>query len=138
MAIKADISNLNDRIGDIVRHAEETVPDMLAAVGERFVDVAKSTKTYEDRTGRLTDSIGYGVFKDGTIVRHGGFGGGEGGDTGLQRCEEAGADTEGIALVVVAGMDYATYVERKGFSVLDGARMRTDDIVSEIMGRMKL
>ena len=41
-------------------------------------------------------------------------------------------DSSSPTLIVVAGMHYAVYVERKGFAVLDGARFKLPDIAETV------
>lgn len=74
---------------------------------------------YTDRTGNLRSSTGYVVAKDGRIVKGSAFSvvnnGGTGHSEGKAVAKEA-ANTVGktqIGLVLVAGMDYAEYVEKK-------------------------
>lgn len=47
--------------------------------------------------------------------------GGSGVKSGSALVEEIGKETKGVALVVVAGMNYASYVEAKGHNVLSSA-----------------
>ena len=99
------------------------VVSLLTQMGEELVARARETRTYADVTGRLSASIGYGIVSDGVLVRTGGFLGGEGESAGLAVLEEVSSSVPSgtTALVLVAGMDYALYVERSGRVVLDGA-----------------
>lgn len=140
MGMTCDISGavrLLDPLPGILRMKEV---DFLAAVGEIFCDVARATKTYSDVTGNLTASIGYGVVVEGHIVREGGFGGGEGGSEGRKALHDAAQMLSAYSptLIVTAGMRYAFYVERKGYVVLDGARMRMDEIVQSLISTLGL
>ena len=45
----------------------------LAYLGEELAKYAKDNHNYTDRTGNLTNSIGYAVLRDGRIVQSGGF-----------------------------------------------------------------
>lgn len=137
MGVIVDMQGVKDAMQQTLDGLSASVPAFLASVGQRFVEVARDTKTYQDRTGNLTSSIGFGVFHNGTMVDYGGFGVGEGANEGLQALEEAGSEANvGYSLVVVAGMHYATYVERSGFAVLDGARVRADEIVNQLIGEL--
>ena len=93
-------------------------------------------ETYADQTGNLRSSIGYVIFYDGEKVAGGGFGGGalfansegvkgsgvQGGKTGNEISEKIAAKySKGFVVVIVAGMEYATYVEAKGYDVLTGS-----------------
>lgn len=48
----------------------------------------------------------------------------------------ASQQPEGIALIVVAGMNYARYVADKGFNVLDSAEILADRLVPSIMEQL--
>lgn len=91
----------------------------LAYLGEQCVIEARDRPQWEswiDRTGNLRSSIGYILAHNGTIVTYGGFKkeyeGGEGTYTGRRFAESLVSKYRtGYALIVVAGMNYAEYVE---------------------------
>ena len=119
-------NHLDQRFAELRQKIQSYSVDYLVGVGECLYEDAIASKTYTDRTGRLTASIGYGVVQNGSVVKSGGFGGGEGEQEGRRLLDEAaqsysGADT--IALILVAGMPYAVYVSRKGYNVLDHTRL---------------
>lgn len=100
--------------------------EWLSVLGERVVKYAREHGSYTDHTGNLRNSIGYVVVQYGKVVR-------ENFSIGSER-EEAKAQTRTHALEVarelpvnktylvwVAGMEYAKYVEAKGFDVLQGS-----------------
>lgn len=134
MAIEANISGAISALDNLAAKVQQNAPDFLSEIGERFCDEARATKTFSDRTGRLSASIGYGIVVNGSTVRTGGFGGGEGEAQGIATLQRASSEVGGSSptLIVVAGMHYAIYVERKGYAVLDGARFRLPDIAEEV------
>lgn len=134
MAIGVDISKAINALDDLGVKVQQNEPKFLAEIGERFCEEARATKTYRDNSGKLTASIGYGVVVNGTLTHIGGFGGGEGEVEGVATLKRAAEeiDSESPKLVIVAGMHYAVYVERKGFAVLDGARFKLPDIAEEV------
>ena len=90
---------------------------------------ARTNKGYMMQTGALLSSTGYEVFVDGVAI-HSQFDAASGAEsnaaeTGIKSgqsiAETIGKGTNGIALVVVAGMNYAAYVEAKGYNVLSSA-----------------
>ena len=94
----------------------------LNYLGNKCVAYAKSLDTYVDRTGNLRNSIGYVIVKNGQIVETLFQADSQGQDnmTSDQTGEEEGKKfakeiaqnfREGFVLIVVAGMDYASYVE---------------------------
>ena len=141
MGMTCDISGAVRLLNSLPDRARMKAVDFLAAVGDRFCEVARATKTYNDVTGRLTASIGWGVAVGGQIVREGGFGSGEGGDEGRKSLYDAAqmlSNATTPTLIVTAGMCYAMYVERSGYAVLDGARVRMDDIVQSLISTLEL
>lgn len=136
MAVRVDISKALAKLKLTKEEVDTKIVDFLQAVGDRFVDVAHQTKAFQNRTGNLSASIGYGLFIGGSMVRSGGFGDGEGGTVG--RTILAGKSVgDSPTLIVVAGMEYASYVERSGYAVLDGARVRIDSIVDSLIATLK-
>ena len=140
MGMSCDISGAVRLINSLPERARMKAVDFLAEVGESFCEVARATKTYRDVTGRLTASIGWGVAVGGSIVREGGFGSGEGGEEGRKSLYDAAQMLSNTTptLIVTAGMRYALYVERSGYAVLDGARVRMDDIVQSLISTLEL
>lgn len=120
--------------------AEESVLSALDNAGQRLVEIARNTKTYKDNTGNLTASIGYGVYHRGKRYSVGGFGYGEGGQKGLEKLESVAAEysSRPFLLIVVAGMDYAIYVERSGYVVLDAAMLQKDSVLNAELKRVKI
>lgn len=91
----------------------------LSYLGEKCVIEARDRSPEEswiDRTGNLRSSIGYVIASGGEIIKYSDFtvvkNGSEGPETGKTFAEEiARKYRSGYALVVVAGMNYAEYVE---------------------------
>lgn len=72
---------------------------------------------YLDDTGNLRSSIGYFVLNDGKIVKDKFSGTQEGIEAGRAALELVKVK-RGYQLIGVAGMDYASYVESKGYNVI--------------------
>ena len=91
----------------------------LSYLGEKCVIEARDRSPEEswiDRTGNLRSSIGYVIASEGKIIKYSDFtvvkNGSEGHETGKTLAEEiARKYRSGYVLVVVAGMNYAEYVE---------------------------
>ena len=115
-------------IADLQRFATEQESKFiqgLAFIGEEFVNTARSIRTYKDETGNLRSSIGYAIVKNGRAVsfkidRGKAEGKAEAKDFVTQKINEG--QRKGIYLIVFAGMEYALYVEAKGYDVLSGSR----------------
>lgn len=121
--IAAQVAAFRERV-------EKATLFQLLYLGEQLATYAKEQHNYTDRTGNLTNSIAYAVVKDGKIVSYGGENQpGEGADTALKVATDYAASVPNtFSLIVVAGMNYAAYVEAKGYNVILPAELkaRTD------------
>ena len=113
----------------------------LAYIGEQCLNKARSTDSYKDQTGNLRSSIGYVIVEDGKVIQASDFAPSEKGTdkakgqaTGKAYASELAARfPSGITLLVVAGMNYATYVSAKGYDVLDGAELLADQLTEKLL-----
>lgn len=116
MAIKAiGLEAISKRIEEAKQEAEERVIRLLSYLGKKCVAMVRDRSGQEswyDRTGALRNSIGYCVVASGQVVKLSGFAKGEGAEEGQGLAERiAQTMTAKYALIVVAGMHYAVYVE---------------------------
>lgn len=102
--------------------------EILTRIGEKFVNDARTNGQYTDRTGNLRSSIGYILINEGNIIRKNFKTSGNGTDkaNGLKAAKEftdkiKSEYSKGLVLIGVAGMEYALYVESKGFDVITGS-----------------
>lgn len=112
-------------IADIQRFAREQEGkfiEALAFIGEEFVNAAREKRTYKDRTANLRASIGYSIVKNGSVVKFDNRN-----EFSDQKVKEL--PQSGIYLLVFAGMEYALYVEAKGYDVLTGSRPSRSDVL---------
>lgn len=124
---------------------------VLCYVGEEVVKYARDPKRsrYIDRTGNLTSSIGYVVLWEGEVVQESNFKSVKGTDskkpTKLSG-SKAGRDflhqlidsySDGLVLIVVAGMPYAAYVEALGYDVLDSAEIKAGELIKKFMSKLR-
>lgn len=125
---------------------EYTLIQELMIIGEKAVNEARQHHAYKDQTGNLTSSIGYAIFKDGELVyisqfnqrykskkKNNEVGTAEGENYALSLASQF---PQGITLVVVAGMNYAAYVERKGIGGMTGAELKATTEIEKILKRM--
>lgn len=138
MGIRANFrGSINEAFGALLDEIERQIIEMLHHVGETAVKHAKlidPVRGFRDQTANLRSSIGYAVFKDGrNITAAQGFrqvkGGAEGAAKGQALADSIGAKFKGYTLVVVAGMNYAVYVER-GHKLPNGAMTRPRDVLT--------
>ena len=131
MAIKPNFTkdDVRKRFDAFLNEIEKKQIARLQRLGEMCLVEARSNKGYMMQTGALLSSTGYEVFVDGVAI-HSQFDAASGAESnaaeigiksGQSIAETIGKGTKGIALVVVAGMNYAAYVEAKGYNVLSSA-----------------
>ncbi|MDY3389720.1 hypothetical protein PG653_00590 [Riemerella anatipestifer] len=123
--------SMND-INAILKQAEEDYTQKLIRalkfVGEKCVNEAKANGTYQDQTANLRNSIGYIIVVDGRVIEENFSISANGSVPSKENPLKYGREAyqvapkfRGIALIVVAGMKYASYVESKGRVVLTSA-----------------
>ena len=102
---------------------DEKALKTLQFKGEQFVNAARMTDTYTDRTGNLRSSIGYIILKDGQIVDRNFTGKSSEGVSKAEKfaLELSAKYSNGYVLIGVAGMHYAAYVEARGYDVITGS-----------------
>lgn len=117
---------------------ESVVKDQLIDVAEQFVSDARTINTYTDRSSNLRGSIGYTLVKDGTEIFGNFEGQAEGQATARRLAQGIKADyPKGFSLIVVAGMNYAVYVEAKGFDVVTGSSQTAETNLKRQFDRLK-
>jgi hypothetical protein len=125
----------------------------LRYIGEKVVNIARELPSpsaaelgdpipphqpnYIDWTANLRSSIGYIIAVDGKVVESGAFTAVRGGDQGAADGKAYAEEIikrypKGYALVVVAGMSYASYVTAKGYDVLESAQLEAEELVKQM------
>lgn len=134
MDIRGKINGDLDAImRQFLQEVERQEIESLCRVGEEAVALAKQIPApigYKDRTGNLRSSTGYAVFKDGKPINKA-FKSVKGATIGAATGEKLAMNLAknhptGLALIVVAGMYYAVYVEAKGRDVLTSAETNAE------------
>lgn len=131
MGIKAQFTQeqLKRRFDAFLAMVKKKQIARMQRLGEMCLIEARNNKGYMMQTGALLSSTGYTIFVDG-VVLHSQFDAASGAESnaaqngikaGQALAEKVGKNTKGVALVVVAGMNYAAYVEAKGYNVLSSA-----------------
>lgn len=123
------------QLTDIFEHFQKDVDDKtlqtLQYLGEQFVNKARLNGNYTDRTGNLRSSIGYIILHDAKVIDKNFEGKTEGKNQGQTVANEVGLQyPKGFVLIGVAGMNYAAYVEAKGFDVITGSAPGNNDLGS--------
>lgn len=130
--IAAQVAAFRERV-------EKATLFQLQYLGEQLVTYAKDQHNYTDRTGNLTNSIAYAVVKEGKIVSYGGENQpGEGADTALKVATDYAASVPNtFSLIVVAGMNYAAFVEAKGYNVILPAELKARTDFPKVIARLQ-
>jgi len=110
-------------------------------IGKMCVNEARSLNTYKDQTGNLRSSIGFLVINDGSVVSQSNFPvvkkGAEGKEEGKTFIKTLIAEhSNGTFLIVVAGMQYASYVEAMNLDVLSSAELLAERKVPEMLKQL--
>ena len=134
---------IDDYMAEQIKRIEYALVRTLLYVGERCLTAARKSKSYRDITGNLRSSVGYVVSVDGNVVNNSDFdtvkNGGKGTMEGYNyACSLVSQFPQGICLIVVAGMNYATYVSAKGKDVLDSAELLAEQLVPKMLSKLKL
>lgn len=107
----------------------------LAYIGEQIINKARAKGEFTDRSGALRSSEGYMILMDGKMVnlKFNPTIKAEGKNRGEDLAKElAKENNKGIQLIVFAGMEYALYVESKGFDVLSGSVLNKSEFEKEL------
>lgn len=116
---------------------KKAVPAMVIQAIEtacvQVIQKARTLDTYKDQTHKLRSSLGYVIFFNGQQVASnfqstGGEKGTEGMTEGQQKAIAEAQLHSGIVAVLVAGADYASYVEAKGYDVLTGSALELEQL----------
>ena len=131
-----------DEIFDYRKRIEAVLIRELEILVAALQNHAKRRAGYEDQTSNLKGSIGGVVIKDGRAVTYKGFdtGGDEGNTTGLEFINSLISDhSKGYTVLVVAGMEYATYVENyHQKNVLKRSELLLDRQILKVLEKLKL
>lgn len=130
-------------IAQHVNAVQNIVLHRMSYIGEQVLNAARSTNSYKDQTGNLRSSIGYVIVKDGSVVRASSFeqvkNGSDGTSKGRSYAESLAARYKnGIALIVVAGMNYAAYVKKRGYDVIDSSELLAEQLVPQMLRELGL
>ena len=141
----SDVHNTTSQYAVRIHRAVEAV---MQYIGEECVRIAREKGTYNDITGNLRNSVGYVLVRNGDIIcrnfeervasKVASAENGKGMLYGQALAEElAGKFSKGYALIVVAGMHYAHYVESLNKDVLDSAERYAQQQVPRMMQMLK-
>lgn len=134
---KADVEAY---LQDQLAKREKSIIKTLNFVGITCINEARTNGDYIDQTGNLRSSIGYAIIQNGVVVNQSRFeqvkDGKEGKKEGAELLSDLiGRNTQGIVLIVVAGMNYAAYVETNR-NVITSAELLAEDLVPKLLRQL--
>lgn len=129
------------------RRVEERIQEVVAFLrskGLEYTELARekigAKKPYTNRTFNLVSSVGFTIARDGQVVESyfplyetGVEGQAKGEEVGEREAKELSTKNV-VALVLVAGEDYAEYVQDKGFDVTYASSLRFENFLNKIWG----
>lgn len=127
------VSDIMKDVRAKIENIDEFIISKLNYVGLEFVRNARVKADFTDHTGNLRSSIGYIILKNGNVVSENFEESKKGSDkaTGKERGFEYAMSIQesfiGFVLIVVAGMEYAVFVESNGKDVITGSSMLAED-----------
>ena len=138
-----DISAALKELEGLKKQAPQLVIQALETACVETIQKARTLDTYKDQTHRLRSSLGYVIYHNGSEVASnfqstGGEKGSEGVQIGYNIAKEAATSVPGIVAVVVAGADYASYVEAKGYDVLTGSALQLQTLFEAELRNLQL
>lgn len=95
---------------------------------------------YDDHTRNLRGSIGYKILFNGKEVTQGGFdgrGSPNGEECAIAALEKATSSGALWEVIVLAGMEYARYVEAKGYPVITFVQVYLDEQIKRLTQNIK-
>ncbi len=133
--------DIQKRLDEEVEKQKRLIVSQYAYVGESCIREARIAGSYIDQTGNLRSSIGYVIVMDGKVLKSSGFEKVKDGKQGIRVGETYARSLvaqfpAGIALIVVAGMNYAAAVESRGRNVLTSAALLANEMVPQIMKKL--
>lgn len=137
---------VNRYINDMLDAKIQNVIRIMRVVGEDAVNEARSyakDRDWRDVTGNLRSSIGYIITLNGRVVGDN-FAKVQGGQPSQKDGKKIGRDLAidiakalpELALVVVAGMNYAVAVESRGKNVLSSAELKSKLDLQRFLNRI--
>lgn len=144
MGVKVSPSHreIQAEITAYIQKWEQVLIRTLASCLEQIINTARDNGSYKDRTHNLRSSIGGIIIVDGKIVYRAGFqqkgDGAQGVADGIAFAESLVRECpKGIAAIVVAGREYASYVADRGYDVLDSAENLAETIVPQMLSQLQ-
>lgn len=136
---KFSMGAVEKHIQKAIEQQNNAIQSFLENAGEVFIETAHANADFMNHTYNLRSSIGYGVVKDGKVVKSE-FKALSTGEEGVRKgksvLDQAVSElnlNKGFALIGVAGEDYAAAVEAKGKDVITSTSMLIEDMLNQAL-----
>ncbi len=129
--------------GQMERKRQAIINNYIKA-GEAAIKEARRNHKYTRQTGNLTSSIGYCILDDGEVIFGSKFLPVDGaGDKGAQEGQKflqklIDENSTGLVFIMVAGMNYASYVEAMSLNVLESAEQLAKRMIPKLFKSFEL
>lgn len=137
LKFKGNMTEINKRFVEAQKEITQKYIRILKYCGEAAINEARAAGSYRDYTGNLRSSVGYSIIIEGKIVEENYSGHAEGVSKGKAKARELASQQVEIALVVVAGMKYASQVESRGRNVLTSAEQLAKTMVPNLVRQLR-
>lgn len=134
------MDEIDRMIEEEIRKSERDIIKKLSYIGESAISEARENGDYMDQTGNLRSSVGYVILNNGKTVLENIQRSERGTDrsTGVQVAknfiqEISEKYKNGFVLIVVAGMNYAVYVEALGRNVLSSSKLLAESLAKQLL-----
>ena len=119
-------SEISNTIVASTRNLDRAIIHSMEVAGQQGTNEARAHGEYTDQTGNLRSSTGYVISDEGAIESSSSFdavkNGSDGATQGKNLAKSIAGSIKGKkAIVLVAGMDYAPYLQAKGRKVMGDA-----------------
>lgn len=123
-----DLKPLNKKLDQISkRYFDLCIAEYTRLARRCVTDARNKSKAqggFDDQTGNLRASMGYVIFYNGKLVDQNFEGISKGKGIGSSLAKKIGSEyPKNWAIVIVAGMEYASYVEAKSYDVITGSTL---------------
>lgn len=145
ITLKTSQKELNQKFKEAENAILNNIIRVLRYCGEMAVNEARENGSYNDQTGNLRNSIGYVICINGKILDENFLETGaknlptteNGLKIGRDLAVQIAKQSPDIALVVVAGMKYASHVESIGKNVLTSAENLAKRIIPDLLKQLQ-
>ena len=134
------MDEIDRMIEEEIRKSERDIIKKLSHIGESAISEARENGNYMDQTGNLRSSVGYVILNNGKTVLENIQMSERGTDrsTGVQVAknfiqEISEKYKNDFVLIVVAGMNYAVYVEALGRNVLSSSKLLAESLAKQLL-----